>query len=249
MRVIVFILLSGLCGACATAEAVKFQPRGQQEAMIRDGQAALVSKRKHSIVLVRPATRQFTSQQRPVFVVGINNIGSAPIEFRVSSIEVVQIVRGQPVALPVVSYEQLTQEERNRQVAAAVLTGLAAGANAAAAANAGRGSYESTSYGPRGSYTTRGAFYDPGAAAAAQARAAAQNDAMIANTVEAGQRNMAALEATVIKDNTLLPGEWYEGALHIGVPAANDSGPKQYSFAILVGPDRHEIDVIQEPVR
>jgi len=32
---------------------------------------------------------------------------------------------------------------------------------------------------------------------------------MIAATVETGQRNMAVLEQSVIKDNTLMSGEWY----------------------------------------
>jgi hypothetical protein len=31
---------------------------------------------------------------------------------------------------------------------------------------------------------------------------------MVAATVETGQRNMATLEQAVIKDNTLMPGEW-----------------------------------------
>ena len=36
---------------------------------------------------------------------------------------------------------------------------------------------------------------------------------MISTTVEAGQRNMVVLEQSVIKDNTLMPGEWYGGQL------------------------------------
>ena len=46
---------------------------------------------------------------------------------------------------------------------------------------------------------------------------------------------MAALEQTVLKDNTLLPGEWYGGQLHL--------------FALMVGPDRHEIEIAQSAVR
>ena len=70
-----------------------------------------------------------------------------------------------------------------------------------------------------GSYTTpsgrTGTFYSPTAAAIAQGNAAAQNDAMFAATIERGQQNMAQLEQAVIKDNTLMPGEWYGGQLHI----------------------------------
>ena len=61
-------------------------------------------------------------------------------------------------------------------------------------------------------------FYSPTASAIAQNNAAYQNEAMISATVETGQRNMAVLEQSVIKDNTLMPGEWYGGQLHLAPP-------------------------------
>ncbi|WP_439360975.1 hypothetical protein [Bradyrhizobium sp. DASA03007] len=71
---------------------------------------------------------------------------------------------------------------------------------------------------------------------------------MIASTVEAGQRNMAILEQSVIKDNTLMPGEWYGGQLHLAPPVASDGGgPKTYTVVITVGADRHVIDIAQGP--
>jgi hypothetical protein len=60
--------------------------------------------------------------------------------------------------------------------------------------------------------------YNPTAAAIPQNRAAAQNEAMISSAVEAGQRNLVNLERTVIKDGTLLPGEWYGGQLQFQPP-------------------------------
>jgi hypothetical protein len=89
-----------------------------------------------------------------------------------------------------------------------LLTGVAAVGNAAAASQAGYGHYTT----PSG---RTGTFYSPTAAAIAQNNAAAQNEAMVGATIEAGQRNMATLEQSVIKDNTLLPGEWYGGELHL----------------------------------
>jgi hypothetical protein len=77
---------------------------------------------------------------------------------------------------------------------------------------------------------------------------AAQNDAMISATVERGQQNMAMLEQAVIKDNNLLPGEWYGGQLHLSPPASPPSGnTKSYTIALLVGGERHVIDVSQVP--
>lgn len=104
-----------------------------------------------------------------------------------------------------------------------------------------------------GTYTTpsgrSGTFYSPTATAIAQNTAAAQNDAMISATIEQGQANMAALEQTVIKDNTLMPGEWYGGQLHLSPPTNPPSGnSKNYTIVIHVGGDRHVIDVSQAPV-
>jgi NADH/NAD ratio-sensing transcriptional regulator Rex len=92
--------------------------------MMRDGQPALVSRGKSSLVLVRPAARQLQANGRPVFVVGINNLGKQPVDFVVAQVEAVQHVAGSDYEMKVVTYEMLVQEEKNRQVAAAILTGV-----------------------------------------------------------------------------------------------------------------------------
>src|SRR6185312_12607994 len=145
--------------------------------------------------------------------------------------------------LKVYTYDELVSEERTRQVVQAVLVGVAAAGNAVSAANAGHYSGTATVHGPRGTSTVQVRGYDPTAAAIAQDRAAAQNDAMIANAVATGQRNMDTLEKSVIKDNTLFPGEWYGGQLHFASPIG--SGPKSYVITVQVGGDVHEIDVVQ----
>ena len=208
--------------------------------MMRDGQPALVSRQKSSVVLVRPASRRLQANGRPVFVVGINNFGKVPVEFRVAQVEAVQHVGGSDYSMQIVTYEMLAQEERDRQVARAILAGVAGAASAYSASQAGRGSYTT----PSG---RTGTFYDPTAAVIAQNNAAAQNEAMFAATVETGQRNMAALEQTVIKDNTLMPGEWYGGQLHLAPPTDQAGGQKTYSVVIVVGNDRHVVEVAQGP--
>src|SRR4029077_20353993 len=102
----------------------------QQQAMMRDGQPALVSRQKTSLVLVRPASRQLQANGRPVFVVGIYNLGRQPVDFRVGQVEAVQHVGASDYEMKVVTYEMLVQEEKNRQIAAAILTGVAAAGNA-----------------------------------------------------------------------------------------------------------------------
>lgn len=133
-------------------------------------------------------------------------------------------MNGQLAGLKVITYDELVSEERTRQVAAAVLVGLAAGANTAAASQAGHYSHNTTVYTPRGTYTGTTTGYSPAAAAIAQSNAAAQNEAMIWATIERRQQNLAMLEQAVMKDNTLLPGEWYGGQLHLQPLASTSDG-------------------------
>ncbi len=240
MRNLGVVALCATLGSCVTAgETVSFRASNpQQQTLMRDGQPSLVSRQKNSLVLVRPASRQLQANGRPVFVVGINNLARQPIDFRVGQVEAVQHVAGSDFEMKVVTYEMLVQEERSRQVAAAIITGLAAGANAYSASQAGHGYYTT----PNG---RTGTFYSPTAAAIAQNNAAIQNDVMISATIETGQRNMAVLEQSVIKDNTLMPGEWYGGQLHLAPPTDQGGGPKTYTIIITVGPDRHVIDISQ----
>jgi hypothetical protein len=242
MRTLGIVALCAALGGCvSTGETVAFRPsNSNQQAMMRDGQPALVSRQKTSLVLVRPAARQLQANGRPVFVVGINNLGKQPVDFRIGQVEAIQHVGGTDYGMQIVTFEMLQQEERNRQVAMAILGGIAAGANAYSASRAGYGSYTT----PSG---RTGTFYSPTAAVIAQNNAALQNEAMFAATVESGQRNMAALEQTVIKDNTLMPGEWYGGQLHIAPPTDQAGGQKTYTIIITIGQDRHVVDISQGP--
>ncbi|WP_147407831.1 hypothetical protein [Rhodopseudomonas palustris] len=241
-RVIPAVLCAALAGCVSAGETVSLKASNpNQQALMRDGQPALVSRQKNSLVLVRPAARQIQANGRPVFVVGINNLSRGPIDFRVSQVEANQRVAGAEHPMQVVTFEMLQQEEKNRQVAAAILVGVAGAANAYSASRAGYGSYTT----PSG---RSGTFYSPTAAVIAQNNAAVQNEAMIAGTIEQGQRNMAQLEQAVIKDNTLLPGEWYGGQLHLAPPVTPDSGAKNYTIVITVGSDRHVVEVAQGAV-
>ena len=86
MRIGRIVALCAALGGCVTAgETLSFKPSNpNQQAMVRDGRPALVSRQKSSLVLVSPAARQQQTYGRPVFVVGINNIGRQPVDFRAS---------------------------------------------------------------------------------------------------------------------------------------------------------------------
>lgn len=244
MRMVFAVTAALLCAGCVTGESVQFQAQRDQQSIIRDGQAALVSTKQNSIVITRPAARQFQTGGRPVFVVGIYNRSKQPQNFLVSGVQVTQVVNGEAVPLQVITYEKLVEEEKTRQVFAALATGLAAGANSYNASRAGYYNSNSTVYTPRGTYQVQTTGYSPTAAAIAQSNANAQNSGMIASTIENGQRNLAVLEQAVIKDNTLMPGEWYGGQLHIAPLVSSDSN-KTYAISVLVGSERHEIQVTQ----
>jgi len=132
MRNLGIVVLCAALGGCVTVgETVSFRASNpQQQAMMRDGQPALVSRQKSSLVLVRPASRQLQANGRPVFVVGINNLGKQPVDFRVGQVEALQHVGASDFEMKIVTYEMLVQEERSRQVLSAVLTGVAAAGNA-----------------------------------------------------------------------------------------------------------------------
>jgi hypothetical protein len=242
MRNLRIVALCAALGGCvSTGETVSFRASNpQQQAMMRDGQPALVSRQRSSLVLVRPASRQLQASGRPVFVVGINNLGKQPVEFRVGQVDAMQHVGASDYEMQIVTYEMLVQEEKNRQVAVAILSGVAGAANAYSASRAGYGSYTTPSGGT-------GTFYSPTAAAIAQNNAAFQNEVMFAATVETGQRNMVVLEQSVIRDDTLMPGEWYGGQLHLAPPTDQAGGPKTYTIIITVGSDRHVVEVSQGP--
>jgi hypothetical protein len=249
MRAVIGLALAALCAGCAMTEVVRFQPRAQQEALVRDGNPALVSRKKASLVIVRPAAREFRTGGRPVFVVGINNLTNGPVNFRVVDVEVTQTTETESVPIKVITYEDLVNEEKTRQVMAAIGVGLGAMGNAISASQAGRYSANTMIYTPRGIVTAHTTGYSPAAAAIAQQNANMQNEAMISATIERGQQNLAALEQGVIKDNTLFPGEWYGGQLHLSPPASVSKGAKHYTIALLVGSERHEIEVSQESVK
>jgi hypothetical protein len=223
---------------------LQFRAQQDQQAITRDGQAALVSKKKKSLVIARPAQRGFQIGGRPVFAIAINNMTNTPQDFRVSDVQVTQTVRDETVPLKVITYEMLVQEENTRQVFAAVLTGVAAGANSYSASRAGYYNSNSTVHTSRGTYQVHTTGYSPTANAIAQSNASAQNAEMISNTIERGQQNLATLEQGVIKDNTLMPGEWYGGRLYIA-PLASDEKVKTYTISVLVGSERHDIQISQ----
>jgi hypothetical protein len=237
---------SSALGGCVTTENVHFNALANQSAIVKDGRPAIVSKKPSSVVLLSPATRGMKPGARVVYVMAATNLGNQPVDLRISDISVAQITAsGAETPLQVIPYEQLASEEKTRQVIGALAVGLAAGANSYTASRAGYGTVSGTVNGPYGARYVTANYYSPTAAAIAQSNASAENSAMIANTIENGQRSMARLEATVLKDNTIMPGEWIGGQVHFAPPIGDAGQEKRYSISVRVGPDTHTFEVSQ----
>jgi hypothetical protein len=231
---------------CAARETVQFSTAAGQSSFVRDGQPIIVSPMHDSIVMVWPASRELRSGARPVFVVAATNRTRNPFDLRTANIHVFQTINGvEAQELPIVTYEELVSEERTRQAVAALATGIAAGANAYSASQAGYGHMYGTVNTGYGIQTVSTTYYDPTAAAVAQSNAAATNDALISAAVQNGQRNLASLERNVLKDNTIMPGEWVGGQLFFAPPQAENGQAKSYRILIRLGGDSHSIDIVQ----
>jgi len=246
LRFIVLGLAALALGGCQTVEAVRFQPGVGQNTVMRDGQQALVSRKAKSIVMIGPAKRGINSGTRPVFILSATNISKSPIDLTIANIQVTQITgSGSHMDMQVIPYETLVSEENARQVMGAILVGLAAGANSYNASRAGYGSAQTTVSTPRGTATVNTTYYSPTAAAIAQTNANMQNEAMIGNHIEAGRANMAALEKNILKDNTIMPGQWVGGQLHMSPPVGEAGQAKEYQISVTISGEVHRLTVRQ----
>ncbi|MFC5068877.1 hypothetical protein [Flaviflagellibacter deserti] len=233
-------------GGCVTTETVSYKASATQQNVIRDGVGALISSQPSSVVMLRPAGRGVPAGQRPVYVLAVQNRTPKPVDLRVADIKVIQTKQGQYArALNVKTYEQLVDEEKTRQVFAAIGVGLGAAGNSIQAANAGHGT--ATTHTPHGTYHTT--YYSPAANQIAVANANAQNNRNIAAFANQAEANMAALEGNVLKDNTVMPGEWIGGTVTFEPPRKEyaDGKAKSYSIGVKIGEDTHVIEITQAP--
>jgi hypothetical protein len=60
------------------------------------------------------------------------------------------------------------------------------------------------------------------------------------------QRKLGELQATVIKDHTLMPGEWHGGVIVIDPPGKTDGGAAEYSISLTFAGETHTFLVNQQ---
>jgi hypothetical protein len=213
--------------------------------------------------MLRPASSLVQSGGRPTFVVAVYNPSKRPIEFRASGIsaQLNHATKG-TVTLHVYSYEELVAEVERKQRWATFGAALAGVGAAMSAANAGytrtTGVYSSNTYetysgalNGRYSGSTTGTFsattYDPGRAYAAQQYANAQTAANFAAVEAQGRQALDALEGSILKDNTVLPGEWVGGIVVLDAPAKS-GGAANYRIEVQLADEIHSFVVTQTKV-
>ena len=237
---------SALLVACASPERVVLSAGPNQQSIIRHGVQALISQKKH-IVMLRPNARLVQGGTRPAFTVAVRNNGGSPITLYETSIRAEQAVKGKAMAVRVFRYDELVQEEQSRLAMAAFGAALSGAANAMAASNAGyvntTGSV--TTYGPGGprygTYTAT--TYDPLRAQIAQQHASARTAADFERVRADGDENLARLEMTILKDNTVMPGEWSGGTVVLAPPARAEGSAPNYSIVVALGEEEHLFNV------
>jgi hypothetical protein len=160
---------------------------------------------------------------------------------------------GSQAKIKVFTYNELVAEEKRRQTMRAIGVALAGAGRAMEAANAGYTSttgsfnaYGSNGVSAYGSYQS--SSYSNYQAFTAQQLASAQTSADFASIRAEGQYNLAALSATIMKDHTLMPGEWYGGLIVLDTPPKGRNGAVSYVISFALDGDVHEFQVHQSKV-
>lgn len=244
VRAVALTAAAALLTGCQTTSKYSFAPTPQQQVVVRDGRDAIISSKPTSTVMLTPISRKMGAMQRPRLVAVLENRGQQPETFRLAGVEAFDVKTGQQ--LKVYTVDDLQAEAQAEAVASAIILGAAGvAAGAAMARTAGTSTGYGTVRTPYGasSYTWR--TYNPAAAQAAQAAGAAAGGAAAATALASGQRNVQELEGVMLKDQTLMPGEAYGGAIEFALGNA-DSMNRAYLLRVPVGADVHEIMVTSQ---
>lgn len=244
MRAYVAAGLLLLLTGCASGERISLVANPSQQSLTRDGVATLLSTQKQ-VVMLRPAASTMRRGDRPAFVVAVYNRSRRPAELRVADITALHTGLAEQTPIHVYSHDELVAEARRKQAWAAVGVALTGAAGAMNAANAGYsrtyGTYSSGAYSGTYSATT----YDAGRAYAAQSINNAQTAANFAAIEAQGQQRLSELQSTILKDNTVMPGEWVGGIVVLDRPEKAADGVARYQIDVRFGDELHSFTVNQ----
>lgn len=240
--VCVTVLVGGVAG-CASVEHVQLSAAPGQEAIVRNGVPALISQ-KQNLVMLRPNSRQIDGGSRPAFTVAVLNMGKQPATLQETDIRAEQTLGTRTASIRIYRYDELVQQEKDRQTLQTVAAVLGGVGGVMSAANAGyvRSTGSVYANGQVASYSAT--TYDPLRAQMAQNHAMGRAQADIAAAKAQGEANLDALQATILKDHTVMPGEWYGGTIVLQSLETPQKG-LTYTVAVVFAGEEHRFSVTQ----
>lgn len=168
----------------------------------------------------------------------VMNSGEAPVNVGPENV-LASLADGTAVAI--IPYERLLKEEKNRQMWAAIATGLAAASNSMSAANAGYSSGTITSNYGFATYSG----YNSGQAFAAQAIANQQNQQLFDGLAARKALGKEALSVNM-RTSTVDPNDMFDGTITFELPkeARSSKVDVPVTFLIKIGSDEHRIEAL-----
>ncbi len=245
-KLVLPLLLLTITG-CAVYGKVTTDTLEGQKKIFRDGRETIISQLKHTVT-VSPPLDKINSGKRADFLIAVRNEGAKNILFSIHDIEVIdpRPKLGTKVNnLKVYSYEELVEDEKSRQYNAKVGAALEGISDSIRASRTG----DSYSYGTYSSLYDSGTFSvttsDSGSAKAAQAAAEAKSEARIARMKTEGGAKLDKLDRTILKKQTVFPGEWHGGIVKVLLPPIQDL-PTEIFFEINVDEEKHAFRFLLE---
>lgn len=232
-----------LLACAAPTDVVRLTPAAGQEAIVRDGVPSLISKKRH-VVMLRPVSHIQVSSGRPRFVLAVLNRGQQPTTLQTADITA-NLIGKKQLALRIFRYDELMQEVEDQRKVALTFAVLGGVAGAMSAANAGYSHTSGSVYsgGYQASYNAT--TYNPAMAQMASNQNAANTANNIENIQANGDAQLSHLKDTILKDHTIMPGEWHGGVIVLDAPEKEDNGRVEYSIAVPFDQDMHAFTVTQ----
>lgn len=235
ISLIILFWSMSIMGCAATYNRITPSPTKNQVSFFQDGREIVVSRKPGSIVTLAPSKEAFRADERPSFVVTVNNLSTHPITFSTENLAF-SIGNRQ---WKVFTCQELVQEIEQKKRSAATTQALIGAFGILGASMQGGKTYHSGSYQygtTSGTYS--GTSYSPLGTLQAQTTMSALTANNIANINNAASKQLNIVQNTVLKKQTVLPNTWYGGYVKIG-KLKNDEIPRMIKTIVTIGNDSH----------
>lgn len=244
MRALFFtLILCAFIEGCAPTFEMKPQALSGQEEVYQEGIGAIGSA-KNALVILRPLTNTYSSEDRPTLVVSVLNRTEQAFDFSTDDIEV--FIDGVPHRI--FTYEELVAEIEQQELWAAVAVGISGAAQTYGAANsaysyqadtANAHAYSYNGSNPNEYGSNSGYTYNAAAAQQTQAAANAQTQAGMQAIAIQTEQSLNLLSSTILKKATVFPQAWHGGYVIIAeIP--NSAQPHEIRVIISAAGEPHE---------